>query len=368
MNLDDLVSELIKTKWLKRLDKISLSDVPPNILKRKSSSRLEHSLKVYELAKVVVQNNKLPEEIAIAGLLHDMGHGPFGHVSDEFLRVDEFGKDHVAFGAELVKGRAQEVSAILDKFKLDKSLIAEIMEGKNPRYSLFINDFLDLDCVENIFNFYKTANLSEFFNLELYDPFKVADSYTFHDDKICIDSTCTEHVKRYIELRKAVYEWLWGGRNLKACAMLGKALDIAYDDGKIDEEFFLMNNEEALNYLGSLESTKKIVRRIKTGRFCHTVLRATLLEYPVKGFVRRKRRLEMEHEIGEDNNIIVVIGEAPLQKRITVPFINLKTHEFIEPDSFFSNKDLFPVYVEIYCKNRKFIGKYKERAKSILRI
>lgn len=367
MGLDDLVSELTRTKWLRRLDKISLSDVPPDILKRKSSSRLEHSLKVYELAKVVVQNIKLPEEIAIAGLLHDMGHGPFGHISDLFLRVDEFGKDHVAFSAELIKGRAQEVSGILEKFKLDKSLIAETLGGKNPRYSLFINDSLDLDCVENIFNFYRTSDLNEFFNLELYDPFKVADSYTFHDNKICIDSTCAEHVKRYIELRKAVYEWLWRGRNLRAWAMLGKALDMAYDDGKINEEFFLMNNEEALNYLDSLEPTKKIVERIKTGRFYHTVLRTTLLEYPVEGFIRRKRRLEMEHEIGEDN-VIVVIGEVPLQQRIITPLINLKTHEFIEPDSFFSNKDLFPTYVEIYCENEKFIGEYKERAKSVLGI
>jgi len=104
MDLDAIASELAKTWWLKRLHGISLSDVPPILPRFENfSSRFEHSVNVYRLSKVVVKNNNLPYEVAIGGLLHDIGHAPFGHVSDLFLRMDEFGKNHITYGSDLIR-------------------------------------------------------------------------------------------------------------------------------------------------------------------------------------------------------------------------------------------------------------------------
>jgi len=54
-------------------------------------TRFEHSLGVYHIAKTLAEklelNNEEKKIIKVAALLHDLGHGPFSHVSEEVLEI-----------------------------------------------------------------------------------------------------------------------------------------------------------------------------------------------------------------------------------------------------------------------------------------
>lgn len=351
MALENLVLQLMETKWLKRLEGISLTDVPSNLLRKNVSSRLEHCLGIYKLGKLVVEKNDLPEEIAIACLLHDVGHAPFGHLSDLFVRIDEFGKDHEIFGSQLIKGDAPEIQELLEKYGLDSQLVAEIIENKSM-YSQFLHNPIDLDCLENIHRLYVEA-LYPIFKAEPYNPYKIANSYRFLNGKIHLNAECLKEVEKHVELRGIVYNWLWKDENLRLWGMLGKALDIAYECGSISEGFFLMENGEALKYLRNLEPTREIMRKIERGELFHTVLRKILFNYPNVTFIPRRKRIEIENEIGD--GVICIVGSPPIRKKIDIPFNS-------EPNFSFNNENIYPLYFVVYCEKKRLIEEYRRRA------
>ncbi len=77
-------------------------------------TRFEHSLGVYELAKQICNNLGLNKEITkiirVAALVHDIGHGPFSHVSEDSLKKftkinsdDEVEDIHELIGWDIIR-------------------------------------------------------------------------------------------------------------------------------------------------------------------------------------------------------------------------------------------------------------------------
>jgi len=107
-------------------------------------TRFEHSLGTMHLATILARHLGLdPAEvtlIAAAGLLHDIGHGPFSHTSEAFL--SEFaGHDH--HRVDHLLGEPALASA-LDRADLDPPAIAALIRGEHPLSDLIHGD-LDAD-------------------------------------------------------------------------------------------------------------------------------------------------------------------------------------------------------------------------------
>jgi len=107
-------------------------------------TRFEHSLGTMHLATLLARHLDLdPADtllVGAAGLLHDIGHGPFSHTSEAFL--SEFaGHDHHRVGHLL--GEPALASA-LDEAGLDPPAIAALIRGEHPLAGLIHGD-LDAD-------------------------------------------------------------------------------------------------------------------------------------------------------------------------------------------------------------------------------
>ncbi|MDP2649316.1 MAG: HD domain-containing protein [bacterium] len=133
-----IIIELINSKPLQRLKRISQFGVPDEFYHLKNISRYEHSIGVFLLLKSLGAS----EEEQIAGLLHDVSHTAFSHVIDWVLGegTDEEFQDakHHDFINE------SEIKKILQKYKYDPAKIAN-----HKNFSLLEFDIPNL-CADRI--------------------------------------------------------------------------------------------------------------------------------------------------------------------------------------------------------------------------
>lgn len=99
--LSDLAMSIVDTFAFQRLHYILQTGVAYKIFPGAKTSRFEHSIGVYHVTKELIfeiekmSNGKIclderkKELIAITGLIHDIGHGPFSHLFDDWIKDSE---------------------------------------------------------------------------------------------------------------------------------------------------------------------------------------------------------------------------------------------------------------------------------------
>ena len=115
--------DLVDAAWLQRLRRIHQLQSAWWVFATAEHSRFQHALGAMHLAgewarhlypSLMVACRDVPspplveETMRMAGLLHDVGHGPFGHFFDENY-LDTWGIDHEVIGRELITGPLADV-------------------------------------------------------------------------------------------------------------------------------------------------------------------------------------------------------------------------------------------------------------------
>ncbi len=133
---DQEIRALIDTKEFQRLRRIKQLGTSHITFHTAEHSRFSHSLGVYELTRRIIDEvfvgqaewNEDDRMLALcAGLLHDLGHGPFSH---SFEKV--FGLDHEVYSRKIILGDT-EVNAVLRLVAPDfPQKVASVIEKKHP--------------------------------------------------------------------------------------------------------------------------------------------------------------------------------------------------------------------------------------------
>ena len=148
--------ELVDAAWLQRLRRIHQLQSAWWVFATAEHSRFQHALGAMHLAgewtrhlypslKVVfpdVPSPQLVEEtMRMAGLLHDVGHGPFGHFFDENY-LDTWGIDHEDIGRELITGPLADLVG-----ELGASPTSDFEHGEriDPRWVAYLISSRELD-------------------------------------------------------------------------------------------------------------------------------------------------------------------------------------------------------------------------------
>lgn len=167
---------LLATAPFARLAAISLSDVPGNwLFGTDFPSRLEHALGVYHLARLCRPRDRLLQAAALA---HDLGHGPFSHLSEALMR-SELGCDHEERAArQLAAVRAALPLPALRRLDwLDWNEVAALILGQSTGVEsttgsrgALLNGLLDYDNIDHVARFLLAADLGQ----PGYDPLGLA--------------------------------------------------------------------------------------------------------------------------------------------------------------------------------------------------
>ncbi|MFC7185731.1 HD domain-containing protein [Halorubrum yunnanense] len=146
VRLGDVAAELIDTPAFQRLRHIKQLSTVRLVYPSANHTRFEHSLGVYHLARSAVEGFDLDADTAAhvraAALLHDAGHGPYGHQTEGIIRRAT-GRDHDDV-AWLLTDADREVCQVLERNGLDPERVASLIAGEGGLGAL-VSGELDVD-------------------------------------------------------------------------------------------------------------------------------------------------------------------------------------------------------------------------------
>lgn len=270
---DDLYGAIPISRWaqsllelspFQRLEGVSLSDVPGDLLLgRPFPSRLAHSLGVYYLAR---QARPRDRALQAAALAHDLGHGPFSHLSEP-LMIERLSMDHEQRSAatlrEAVMRSRGQTARLLSWIDLDE--VCDLITGKSADgRGALLNGLLDYDNLDHVARFAVAAKLRE----PGYDGRILARGLRVTPGmgdiaRVTLADELRDEALKWQADRAVVFHFLQSDSwNVAARGMLRKAIDLATHDGLLNERFFDETDKGALRLLRHSPSSRALVERV----------------------------------------------------------------------------------------------------------
>src|SRR5580704_11368051 len=143
---------ILDNPWLQRMRRIRQLQSTWWVFPTAEHSRFTHLLgtmhlagrfahQLYEsLKRGIPDTPSLPvveETLRLAGLLHDVGHGPFGHFFDNKYLIPRFGIDHEVIGRRLI---TQELAPAISALRMSPSGFFEAGEAVDPLWVAWLMD------------------------------------------------------------------------------------------------------------------------------------------------------------------------------------------------------------------------------------
>ena len=146
VRLSPVAVELIDTPAFQRLRHVKQLSTVRLVYPSANHTRFEHSLGVYHLARQALDGLDVDPDTAahvrVAALLHDVGHGPYGHQTEGIIRR-RTGRDHDEVGW-LLTDSDREICRVLERNGLDPERVAALIAGGEGVGAL-ISGELDVD-------------------------------------------------------------------------------------------------------------------------------------------------------------------------------------------------------------------------------
>ncbi len=210
-----MVMELIDSSAFQRLRRIKQLGPAYLTFHGAESSRFTHSLGVFHLARRAINHlclfdSQLKDHKFIlygAALLHDLGHGPLSHTSEEIFKIK-----HEDWTAKLINSD-QEITSILNKYgKNNSQLISDIIKSRKSSNKIIISlisSQIDCDRLDYLMrDSYTTGTRYGHLDIE-----RIISSMTIAPDgDIAIHPKGLMAVEHYLVIRNLMYRSVYNHR------------------------------------------------------------------------------------------------------------------------------------------------------------
>ena len=370
IEFNSLEKKFLDNKWVKRLKRIKQLGLLDHVWPCASHSRFEHSLGVSHLAEKYINYLKLNSKnykindadklnIKLAGLFHDLGHGPFSHVFDNIVlkkccNINNKNIIHEIRSRNIVEYIFKDInlpSNYSSAYMIDsiKEMIEPVsIKSKSVKYNIVNNTInsIDVDKFDYLLRDPKHIGLDYSFNYNrIFLKSKIIDDEIVYDDSISND-ILDLYLTRY-KFHKEIYNH----KTAKIIeTMLADSL-IIYD--KFEAFNSLINSEEFINLDDSiyskilhsknkdLQKCKDIIDRIENRNLYKQIWTGKLDDFDLNNFSDYResdlRIINMKFDLCNKNKF-------PLEK---VKFYDKKNENI----KFISNEDLNKLYPNKYEEN-----------------
>ncbi len=348
VQLPHFIEELANTPEVQRLKLISLDVLPQSCVSYKVANRYEHSMGVAYLAQLAIAQNQLSKKdallLSVSALLHDTGNPPFSHLSEPFLKKLT-GKDGESFLEERLNG--SQAWLFLCRAGLDLHDVVRCVTGHLKPLSVLINGSMDVDNLDNVGRYWFTAH-----NEVLFDAQAIASSFRYHQDSWALSRNCLKEAKKWQKARQAVYGMIYEEPYLNARIIVYRAVEIAFYRGELTEDFFHLNDVQAMDFLLTCNkdsahlAQKFLDRQIYPELIAFKTIRPSLrLKAIAKDRYMRKALAEAicQECVMPQSAVCVYIGQGRDKRKIDLPFVGRNGSRYLD------NGNYNPIYrVKVY--------------------
>ncbi|WP_339025257.1 HD domain-containing protein [Spiroplasma endosymbiont of Agriotes lineatus] len=145
---ESVIIALINSKEFQRLRRILQLGGGQFVFPSAVHNRFSHSLGVYYLIDKIFKNSSFDnvsnEEktlTKIAGLLHDLGHGPFSHSFEKVSPIN-----HEQWTIAIIQNEQSQINQVLKAFNIDVQAVCQIIVKNHPNKILLSLVSSQLDC------------------------------------------------------------------------------------------------------------------------------------------------------------------------------------------------------------------------------
>jgi len=306
-------------------------------------TRFEHSVGVMYLAGKVVENPNVSqivneedvEAVRIAGLLHDLGHGPFSHVFEHLL-TKKLGKTHEDITVWIIKN--SELKDVISRLGHKPEYIAEMAAGSlSESQKAFLNQIvrssIDVDKLDFVVrDTYHTGAEYGFV-----DIFRLIHSFDVLDGNLAVDMGALSTLESFIIARIESFKSIYFHRVGRAAQiMLATALEKADPElglsaFKTPEEYLAMDDYTVWTMLKNCKKSSQIIKDLERRKMLKCAYEQTFYvkDKTVSNiFSAEEFRKQIRDKIAEKANVEpdTIIIDVP-----TVPSVPYHHSMFMEP-------------------------------------
>lgn len=251
VSLDTTACELLDSQPMQRLRRIHQLAMASALYPGATHTRFEHSLGVYHIASAICERLKIGGDerrlIQHAALLHDVGHGPFSHVSEiplarysdrEVLSRTGLGPEevHEAITADIIERHPQLQHALS---AADRECIAGLIRGTypDPVAKAIISGPLDADKQDYLLRDSQMCGVQ----YGVFDLDRLIQSLTVVEDiagetALAIESDSVHVVEQFLMAKYHITQQVYAHRvRLITDQMLVRAVILGVEQDGIDE-------------------------------------------------------------------------------------------------------------------------------------
>ena len=294
-------------------------------------TRFEHSLGVMHIASQA--GNALNEKgflksddieiLRLAGLLHDIGHGPFSHLFEEIIQEKKI--SHEDFGKEIIL--KSEIGDILTKNGFDKKLVTKIAFGdsKFQYMNEIVSGALSADMMDYLLRdgYFTGAEHAKI------DHKRITQSLDVHQKKLALERSALYSFESMMHSRYQMFKAVYFHKTVRAAeVMLLEALRSSDDEFGFStfnlSEFVQLTDEYILSRLISsktpkLKRARKFAQDYQNRKLLKCVFESILTSRKnlkktktneLRSAISKKSKID-ENEIFVDSSVTPSIPLAP---------------------------------------------------------
>ncbi|MBR9679529.1 MAG: HD domain-containing protein [Candidatus Altiarchaeota archaeon] len=252
---------IVDSKWFQRLHRIRQNGWDFLVYPSAVHTRFSHSLGVTHIAGKLAESFAIePARVRMAGLVHDIGHGPFMHQSEEVIKA-RLGKTNRQIGAEIV---STEMGSLFERAGFEPSELIEIFSGQSDSIEARIISgsshkglSLDADKFDYLLrdNYFTGARAGDFDLPYLMKNMKPSGGV------ISVDSKAIEEIDQAISMKLNLEAKVYYHKTCRiADCMWIRALDDWVLDGGDLEALWKLGDEAALSVVNNSIVHRLLVR------------------------------------------------------------------------------------------------------------
>lgn len=311
IEVDGVARDLLDTAAVQRLRHVKQLSTVRLVYPSASHTRFEHSLGVYHLAKQALEHLEVTgaraEAVRAAALLHDVGHGPYGHQTERIIER-RLGRHHDDIDHLLADG---ELATVLESHGLEPRTVADLIAGKGKLGQLVSSD-LDVDRTDYLVRDAHHTGVP----YGTVDPGRLVRVLQFVDGDLALAEGNVATAESLLVARALMNATVYRHHVSRiAGSMLERASERLLDETDLDAATFArMTDAQLLAELRAFERTEPLAARLAERRLYKRAVWAELESVPewvLDADHKARRELEADLERSLDLDPGTVIIDCP---------------------------------------------------------